>query len=247
MLVFALMQKQEISLLSFFDHFILGHHHLWYLYMLIGLYLITPILRILTKQEHAKKVLYFILLSVAFQFFIPFLNLLSEYLPITTYVTKLINQLGLDFLFGYTAYYLLGWYLIHIGISKTLRIVLYSLGPVSLGLIIALVQCFPTHIDSIYSNLGILVFLYAVAVFVFILYRKTAADKARKILIPLSKLSFGVYIIHPLILSLITAFVPYGNLPALEIILFWNVAFILSLLVTFILSKIPLLKKLIRN
>ena len=36
---------------NFLNAFIYGHYHLWFLYMLIGLYLITPILRLFVKKE----------------------------------------------------------------------------------------------------------------------------------------------------------------------------------------------------
>ena len=57
-------------LIAFWD----GHYHLWYLFMLIGLHLITPILRTFVKKQTAKIVLYFIALACVFQYLPPIVN-----------------------------------------------------------------------------------------------------------------------------------------------------------------------------
>ena len=45
----------ELSFEVAVERFFTGHFHLWYLFMLIGLHLITPILRTFVKKENKKS------------------------------------------------------------------------------------------------------------------------------------------------------------------------------------------------
>ncbi len=54
------------SISSFIKAILLGHYHLWFLYMLIGLYLFTPILRLFVKKANSKYILYFFLFAFNF-------------------------------------------------------------------------------------------------------------------------------------------------------------------------------------
>ena len=47
-------------------------YHLWYLYMLIGLYLLVPLYRIFTKNTTEKQFLYLLILFFIFGLCLPF-------------------------------------------------------------------------------------------------------------------------------------------------------------------------------
>ena len=51
-----------------------GHYHLWYLFVLIGLYILTPILRLFIKRENAKLIRNYLLFFVIIGFCVPFVN-----------------------------------------------------------------------------------------------------------------------------------------------------------------------------
>ena len=74
-IVLPIIHDNNISIKLFVNSFIFGNHHQWYLFMVIGLYLITPILKTFVKKSNIRAVEWFIVLSVAFQFAVPIINL----------------------------------------------------------------------------------------------------------------------------------------------------------------------------
>ncbi len=89
-----------------------GWTHLWYCFMLFGLYLVTPLLRLWIKKENKKYIEYFLILAFVFTSVLP--EICSEFAYFSTYSYILenpLNNLGLDYLKGYVFYFILGWYL----------------------------------------------------------------------------------------------------------------------------------------
>ena len=78
-LLIPLLQGEEISISDFFKSVISGHYHLWFLFAIIGLYLVTPILRTFVKRENKKYVEWFIFLGVVFNFFSNLISCLFTY------------------------------------------------------------------------------------------------------------------------------------------------------------------------
>ncbi|MBR2661951.1 MAG: acyltransferase family protein [Clostridia bacterium] len=60
---------KDRSIASFVSSFIKGHYHLWFIYMIIGLYIITPMLNRIVSDE--KLLRYFLILSFVFAIVIP--------------------------------------------------------------------------------------------------------------------------------------------------------------------------------
>ncbi|MCH5301083.1 MAG: acyltransferase [Ruminococcus sp.] len=247
-----LIDKRSISVEGFWNAFAYGHYHLWYLYMLIGLYLITPILKAFVKKSNEKIVLYFIILAVIFQFAEPLINLLiNQGTQTTDLLQKFIYKFRMGFVGQYTAYYLLGWYITNIKIKKTYRSCLYVLGFVGLFVTIMGTQLLINDMNKIYnsfySDTSINVMCYSAAIFLFLYYffKNKNYKRVNKISMTLSKLTFGVYLIHPYIITLLNKFINTKN-ALTQIPLNWIVATAGAFLITFILSKIPLLKKLVR-
>ena len=57
------------SLKSVLFELVTGHYHLWFLYMLIALYMIIPLLNKITEKE--ENAIYFIVLAFVFSFLVP--------------------------------------------------------------------------------------------------------------------------------------------------------------------------------
>jgi len=113
--VLPILKREQFSFLGFINAFIKGHYHLWYMWAIIGLYLITPILRQFVKKGNEPIVVYFIALSTLFQFTKPILTLLFEEIAFIskaegTY-TYILGNLNMDFLGGLTTYFVVGWFL----------------------------------------------------------------------------------------------------------------------------------------
>jgi surface polysaccharide O-acyltransferase-like enzyme len=68
------LSKKNIKQIIF--KFFSGHYHLWFLYSIIGLYILVPFLREITKKDKLLK--HFILLSIIFYFLFPNFNTLIK-------------------------------------------------------------------------------------------------------------------------------------------------------------------------
>lgn len=245
-ILFPLLGGKAINASDVIQGIIFGHFHMWYLYVIMGLYLITPFLKKFVCKENKNLVLIFIAVSFVATFLKTVVNMLCALGIDLADVSKFIDKFKLDFFNGYVAYFLLGWYIVHVGISrKYLKAVIYALGAISLAAIIFYVHF--TGDGNAYENLGAPVMLYSAGVFAFVNNLKlNTKEKTVKALANLSKLTFGVYMVHVIVLNLFTKFFVYGQNPALYVILQFAVAVISSFFISFIISKIPFLRKLIK-
>ena len=225
--------------------------HIWYMYMIIGLYLIVPILRLFVKRENKRYVLYFIFLSVAFSYIPSFLNLFKNLMgfSISTYTPRLF----LNFVSGYTTYFLLGWYLTNVEIKEKTRKALVALGSLSLAMMMTLTQIFessiPESYNYTYDNLSLLPLLYSIGAFV-LLYRKENKGKEGRLCRTVSRYTFGIYMLHVMILEVFMAyFAPYSSgfffSPIIYMALLLIVLAPTSLLSALLVGKVPYLKKLL--
>ena len=96
-----------------------------------------------------------------------------------------------------------------------------------------------------------MVFIYSVALFIacknyFSKKIQNITDTTRSVLIKLSNLTFGVYLVHASILSLLTSIIKHLSIHfILEIIILYVGTIILSFIICYIISKIKYLNKLI--
>lgn len=235
--------KQPISARSFINAFITGHFHLWYLYLLIGLYLITPILRLFVLEKNARYIQYFILLGIIFSFISP---LAGSYKDI---INNLSNKFYMGFVNQYIVYYLAGWYITHIGLNKRQKFIIYILGILGAAITILGTQLLSMK-NGIYSDNALLydyislnVFCYSTALFIFI-YNSTKLRKSNEILSYFAKLSFGIYVLHPFFQT-ITSLILRIDSTAISIIIQFIIPLFLSVITSAIINKIPLLRKII--
>ena len=225
--------------------------HLWYMYMIIGLYLITPVLRLFVKKENSRYILYFIVLSICANYIPAFLGLFQNIFGFK--IGNYTSRLYLNFASGYTTYYLLGWYLTSVEIKAKAKKFLVILGGVSLVFMIILTQVFensiPESYNYTYDNLSILPFLYSLAAFV-LLYRRENSNKGGKVCSFISKYTFGIYMIHVILLEIFMNYIlPYSPASLLSPILYMSLEFvviaILSISSSYLVGKVPYLRKLL--
>ena len=160
---------------------------------------------------------------------------------------KWLNKFELQFFCGNTSFYLAGWYIVHAGLSQREKNRLYAAGAVCILVTILYVQ-FTKDVENGYSRTNAVNFLFAVSVFCGIndLAGRLAPVK-NGVIQKLSQLSFGIYIIHIVILDQFRKLMPYGGSRPLAYILgLFCAVFTASLAASFLLSKIPLLKKTLR-
>lgn len=148
-----------------------GHFTQWFLIMLVGLYMITPVLRLITKHGSRRMIEYFLLLSFLFGGLIPTgLKLLDDGM-IKALGEYYFANFNLNFVMGFTGVYLAGYYFRTYSLSKRAKIILYISGVVSLVVTIAmtLILSFKKGyaVQIFWENLCPTVTLMGAAVFVF--------------------------------------------------------------------------------
>ena len=246
-LVFPILTGEPVVLFEFIKHAVAGHFHMWYLYMLVGIYLATPFLRCFVKKENSRLVLLYIAVSMISTYIRPLINILVTIDDIFLYAQTILDKFRLDFFSCFITYYLTGWYIVHIGIEKNIsRKTAYLLGILSIAVVIGLTQITGDY-ENMYSNSNILIYLYSSSIFLFI--NQVPSEKLAKnpkLILTLSKLSFGVYIIHAAVNSLCEKYIS-GLPPLLHIGLQYTIVLVSSFFFSYALSRIPFLKKLVRG
>lgn len=234
-------------------NFISGAVHLWFLPMIIGLYICIPLIKQLTKND--KLIKYFLILSLVFCFIKTQSELVTDCLLkgnaqlIFENVNMLFKNFNVNIAFGFATYFILGFYLNKTEINKKNRMIIYALGIIGLALTILLNLLASKNADksseAFYSTTSVNVLLMAIAVFVWFKYNANGNDKLNKIIIKLSKYSFGAFLVHIFILKVLhsfgiqsTSFHPVLSVPTITI-----ATTIASYLISLILNKIPVIKK----
>ena len=228
-----------------------GHYHLWYLKTTIGLYMIVPFLRVIIKKDYLLEV--FLLLSFLFNFVIPIFSsfLFSYSKKYYDLFKNFENSLKLNFIKGYIFYYIFGFYINRILIiNKYIRICIYIFGIIGLvfttkiAYIIEIKQGKKTAYNSPF-NINILLYTQSIFIFFKIYFNNLKLIKIQVIKL-ISKSTFGIYLIHPLIIKILRKNNKYIKLnldiiyriPYLSIIVF-----IISLLISIFLKFIPFIGK----
>lgn len=236
----------------FIINLIAGHYHMWFLFMIAGFYIIVPLVREITKNDYLMK--YYLIVSFIFNFVLnTFLNIIVNLFELNSRKSIAIlnghfNNMQINFIIGYTFYYIVGYYLSSKKMSKKERIFIY---------ILALIGFFSTVILSIivsrlknepwagaYGDFMINVMFESIGMFVFIKNIKVSI-KWRKIILTISKYTFGIYLIHPLILEILNNSLEFNTLsfnPILSVPIISILIFVIGAIMSSILNRIPILK-----
>lgn len=222
--------------------------HLWYIYAIITLYIFTPVFFVFT--EHASQREYLYALALTFLLGSPVTILLrsgwSPTLAVILDKTKVPYLLGMEFL------YLLGGYLRKYGVERPARWgAVYLLGAVGTVMTVAgtvWLRAAGRDDDLLLSFFAPNVVAAGVMVFVFckrfFLHHPVRSEKISSAAHMLAKDTFGIYLLHPLVISL-TQNIPMPDPSALAIIFNVLLAFTVSAAAVAVLRRIPVLKRLV--
>ena len=248
--LYALIVDRVTSVKAFVRAVVLGHAHMWYCPMIIGLYMITPLLRKWVKD--IKLTEYFLLISFIAVSVLPSINGVTGAMgnPKIDYFKELMNgfwaNMNLDFLLGYVFFYVLGYYLAEKEFSNIQRKVLYILGIIGVVVESAGTIIWSTakgeSVSAFMGNFSVCSVISAIAVFVFAKYN----FKTNKIINKIAGLTFGIYMVH---MGTIELLVKYFDITVYRINALIYIPLVavlilaISTLVSFIISFIPVLKK----
>ena len=225
---------------------ITGHYHLWFLYMIVGLYLLIPLLRPIVQNETLMR--YFLLLAFLFTFLLPQLALFTSFVSheASTVIRTVIMYSYCFFPLGFTIYFVGGYYL-----SRREEIVLYCVGIAALlfsiiaPAVLSRAQGAPNATFYNYNDLNVL--CTSVPIFVFAkqhLNFPRMGEKAYALLRKLSKYSFGVYLVHPMVIELLQHFGidTFSCNAFFSVLLLAIFVFAVSMLISALLNVIPFIK-----
>lgn len=229
----------EADFREFFRRVLLGHYHMWFLYMIVGLYVATPLLRCITASR--QTTLYFLILGFV-------LNLVLPLLQSAPIIAPLSAQLMIQLPLGYSFYYVLGYWLSTVRIPKAVSWGLYGAGVASVVLIAVLTArasvAAGSAVGTWYDNFSLPVAICAAAVFVAARQAFGSLEPSKKggrAILFLSSCTLGIYMVHVLVLDTLqkTGFDTASFNPALAIPAVWAVTVTISLAITCLLRKIP--------
>ncbi len=175
--------------------------HLWFLYTLAGLYLLTPPLRVFTEHASRKMVLYVIAIFFTFGLFLPTADhLLAKFAHFSMY-----KNIGIQGVTSFAGFYLTGFYLSHFGIGAKARKLLY--GAALASWIIAFVAA--TYMSELrdapneyfFGNFRPTTFLMAAGVFAAMRAKFGSSTNQFPWLRSLAPCMLGVYLVHPLFIK----------------------------------------------
>lgn len=234
--------------------FISGHDHLWFLYMIAGLYLVTPLLRKLTESEKLTK--YFLLLWFLFSVLLTTaeagVSYFKSYFP--HWIDVIQEAANVNLVTGYVGYFVLGNFLHRRESSKKERGIVYALGMLGAASTVLFTYLYSVRTGaldmSFYNNISLGVMLESTAIFVFFKYHAPQQkDNAfQKLITAVAICSFGIYLVHMLIIQIVPTVLPFElNVRPLAVFIpIYAVAvFLLSFLIAFILKKIPFINRFI--
>lgn len=216
-----------------------GWGHLWYLYLLIGIYVMLPFYRKIASGCSDEELKYLLAVYVVFLSLFPLIEKLGINIPFYICVSLIYPM------------YLFAGYMIKekkLVISNGLAILMISVASVLL-----IILSFLEHGKGIdvpkdfFGYASPLVILQSLGLFAFI-DGKSFKGQMPESVKSLDRCSFGIYLIHMIFVRLIFKYMhfnPYKMLPVLSIPICAICIFALSYLVARILKMIPGLKKVI--
>ena len=218
--------------------------HLWFLPMLMGVYLLIPVLRKIAQDRKLTRyvlVIWLIYISVGFFRYVEGFKLVKHF----------HGLFNVNSVIGYSGYFLLGYYLSQQSFSKKQRIGVYLCGVI--GAFVAIAGVFYVSLkngeetERYWSNLSIQVAAMSTALFVFV---KELAPKSGNMVLRfvdyVRKDLFGIYLVHLMWYDVVnTKAFRHCCSEIITLPLITVIIFILSLFTTKLIRMIPFLKKVV--
>lgn len=186
------------ALSLFWTEFMEGHFHLWFMGMIVGLYMILPLVKPIAADRKLLK--YYLILSFTFGIAFPSLGVFDA---LKASVDSFLGKFYLYLPLGYSFYFLLGYYLYTEKLSKGAKTAVYALGAIGAVATVggAAVGCLsdPNWGTRLFGELLVNVALYGAAVFLFtcdVLRKVDWSPKITAFLKRASDYTFGVYLSH---------------------------------------------------
>ena len=227
--------------------FLSSHYHLWFLFSITGLYLLVPFLREIVRKYELYKIflLQSFLFSVLFPSIIILLSLYSK--NISNRLKGFLNKFDIQSFFSQTFYFMFGNYLNNynkIQFYEILFVYIFGFFGIFFTTFIPYNISFKKNIKfTLFSPNYLNVTFYSVSIF--ILTKNIFINKKKiKLITIISKNTFGIYLVHPLIINLMKKLKIIESFKMkilFRIPLITSLIFITSLLISILFKYIPLI------
>lgn len=235
---------QEAGIKAVFRELLYGRYHLWFIPMIVGIYMLLPILKCWVQNADPKNLQYFMGLFLVLQVGGETVRALT----VTDEIHYILDTASIELACSYVGYFVWGYYLAHVGVSDRFQKVIYALVIPSAIMNIVLGNYLAWKVNSpvgaIYDSFGVFTFIIVTALFLITVEKGSKisfSEKSTAIIKELSADTLGVYLIH---MGLIEILEHYGihsmlvpiaiGIPLLAIFIF-----IISTGIAFLLRKIP--------
>ena len=225
-----------------------GRFHFWYIFLICGLYLILPFIDILIQNINNSQKKLFVTLSVVLCFVGPLFSLFDIS---KASIAQHLSEANVGFVGGYALYFMLGYWLKDVTVKSykwpvicLLTSAIFTIG-VSSYLSIGQGETVKIFMENITPN----ILLLTVSLFLLIKKRFETGIRSSffsKSFSLLSRLSFGVYLVHMLVLDRFSVLVPLftDNIVVALLFIFFGTTLV-SYLITYILYHIPFTRKIV--
>jgi len=223
------------------------YYHLWFLYSLLGIYLILPVLRLVFRPEPDKKVLwYLILLWLIFQ---PILNSAHKFWNFSIKISPPLAT-------GFVCYFFLGYLLGEITLSRAKVILSMVIWVICTSITILGTYLF-THLSGqfdgfFYDFVSLNVILASSAAFLLLHWlsetKPFTSPSLHTVTRTLALTTFGIYLVHILVIEILSGWIPFLHINSSMGNAIWSIPFVstlvftISFLIVRILQKIPVLR-----
>lgn len=216
------------------------NYQFWYLYMLLGLYAITPIIKPFTDKAEKTDLIYLLCCCGLIGCVLPYLFGLVSVECSSVWLIKYFPLFS-----GYLFYYILGIYLYRYGISRKTVIV-------GICIMITFGYLSATCMDKWLSYFSPCTMTGAALLYEGIRRIKTEEWhlKTRKILHWMAGLCFGIYILHPMVIVAIRKILHLDcsiiQPVCMGVLVMSALTFLICMIGSEALKKIPILKELVK-
>lgn len=220
-------------------------YHMWYIHVILSIYMVLPLLKPAFAEKSRCR--YFLLLFSIFQLIIP--TIFKFDIPHLGIFQNLYSRIPYILCVGHLGYFVLGYYLSTENFNKRSRIIIYVLGISGITIASIINGYNAVTQNTTYLPLSDLFALnsalVASAVFIAIRYIPWKAGRFTSFMEKLSKLTFGIYLIHPVLLGRVWEHCSFlTKLPSiLGVPVVAALVFFCGSVITWCISKIPVLNK----
>lgn len=214
--------------------------HFWYIGMIIGLYVLTPVLRSWLKHADEKNVRYFVDMFFIFQIARTTLTLLIN----KSLVYEVSEITRITELTGYLGYYVLGFYLSKYEMKKPVKIFIFVCTPIGLvaNFLISVLfsKAAGEYTPGIYDSFGIFTFYLTITLYLLI-KKNVKSFNGQEVFVNLSKDTLGIYLAHIMVMQVLQNEIGMRtNLnPIAGIAIYTVLTFIISALIAALIRRIP--------